>query len=84
VRLLLIAAVLGIFFVGFPASTSPSSTPEQQPDISRSGRDFSEVCSSAGSGGGTEGEGNRQAARAARDATCLGWVAGFAEGVPGA
>ena len=33
-----------------------------------------EVCSSVG------GEGNGDAARVSRDATCLGWVAGFAEG----
>ena len=114
-RLLLIAALLGVFFVGFPASTSPRSTAEepapfgmygagrsgrqsgdgrsqkqQPPDISRSGREFSEVCSSigsgsvgsegAGSGGGGDNEGNRDAARTAHDATCLGWAAGFAEG----
>lgn len=83
-RLLLIAALAGVFFVGFPASTSPRSTPEQA-DISRSGRDFLEVCSSvgnegAGRGGGADGEGSRDAARVSRDATCLGWVAGFAEG----
>jgi hypothetical protein len=79
VRLLLIAALISVFFVGFPASTSPRSTPEQA-DISRSGRDFSEVCSSAGSEGGPNGEGNQDTARTARDATCLGWAAGFAEG----
>jgi len=79
VRLLLIAALLGVFFVGFPASTSPISPPEQA-DISRSGRDFLEVCSGVGSAGGADGEGNRDAARTARDATCLGWVAGFTEG----
>ena len=39
-----------------------------------------EVCSSVGSEGGADGEGSLDAARAARDATCLGWVAGFAEG----
>ena len=78
-RLLLIAALLGSFFVGFPASTSPRGTPERA-DISRSGRDFSEVCSSVGSEGGADGEGNRDAGRMARDATCLGWVAGFTEG----
>ena len=33
-----------------------------------------EVCSSVAS------EGNGDAARVSRDATCLGWVAGFAEG----
>ena len=78
-RLLLIAALLGVFFVGFPARTSPRSTAEQA-DISRSGRDFSEVCSSVGNGSGADGEGNLDAARTARDATCLGWVAGFTEG----
>ena len=82
-RLLLIGALLGVFFAGFPASTSPRSTPEQA-DISRSGRDFSKVCSTVGndvgSEGGADGEGKRDAARTARDATCLGWVAGFAEG----
>jgi Rap1a immunity proteins len=83
VRLLLVAALLIFFLVGLPASTSPKSTPEQ-PDISRSGRDFLEVCSSVGleKGVGIEkdGEGSRDAARASRDATCLAWVAGFAEG----
>jgi Ssp1 endopeptidase immunity protein Rap1a len=59
-------------------------------DISRSGRDFLEVCSSVapekGAGGETNGEGNRDAARdfsdehAWRDATCLAWVGGFTEG----
>ena len=39
-----------------------------------------EVCSSVGGQGGAEGEGSRDGARAARDATCLGWAAGFAEG----
>ena len=78
-RLLLVAALLGCFFVGFPANTSPRSTPEQA-DISRSGRDFSEVCSSVGAEGGVGSEGNRDAARTARDATCLGWVGGFTEG----
>ncbi len=72
-RPLLVPTLVGIFLVGSPASTSPKSTPEQ-PDISRSGRDFLEVCSTADS------EGNRDAGRVSRDATCLGWVAGFAEG----
>jgi len=73
VRLLLIPALLGIFFVCSAASTGSESTSEQ-PDISRSGRDFSEVCSSIDS------EGNRDPARIYRDATCLGWVEGFADG----
>src|SRR6266478_2185889 len=73
VRLLLVPTLLGIFSVCSPASTGPKSAPEQ-PDISRSGRDFLEVCSSIDS------EGNRDAARIQRDATCLGWVEGFADG----
>lgn len=85
-HLLHIAALLGVVFAGFPASTSPISTAEhpgstpEQADISRSGTDLLAVCSSVGSKGGTDGEGNRDAARAAREATCLGWVAGFTEG----
>ena len=66
----LVPALLGIFFVCTPASTGQKSTP----DISRSGRDFLEVCSSLDS------EGNKDSARIYRDATCLGWVAGFADG----
>jgi hypothetical protein len=73
VRLLVVPALLGIFFVGTHASVGPRTTPEQ-PDISSSGRDFSEICSSIDS------EGNRDAVRIQRDATCLGWVEGFADG----
>ena len=87
-RLLLVSALLALFFIcsrastGFvctPASTGPKSTPEQ-PDISRSGRDFLEVCSSVDSGGGIDSAGNRDAVRIQRDATCLGWVEGFEDG----
>src|SRR2546430_4269837 len=72
-RLLLVPIPLGIFLVCLPVSTAPKSTPEQ-PDISRSGRDFLEVCSSVDS------EGNRDATRMQRDALCLGWVQGFTDG----
>ena len=72
-RLLLVPTLLGIFFVCSPASTNPKSEPEQ-PDISRSGRDFLEVCSSIDS------EGNKDPARIYHDATCLGWVEGFTDG----
>jgi Ssp1 endopeptidase immunity protein Rap1a len=98
VRVLLVAALLGLFSLGSPASVllqfvaeeraqhaaplqgiaaGTSGVPKsaaEQADISRSGRDFLEVCSSVESGGGGD------AARIQRDATCLGWVAGFAEG----
>jgi hypothetical protein len=73
VRLLLVLTLLAIFFVSSPASTGQKTTPEQ-PDISRSGSDFLEVCPSV------EGEGNKDAARMQRDAMCLGWVEGFVDG----
>ncbi len=60
-------------------SIGQKSSPEQ-PDISRSGRDFLEVCSSIDSKRGIDSEGNREPARVYRDATCLGWVEGFTEG----
>lgn len=81
-RVLLVVALLAIFFVcssartGFvcsAGSTAPQSAAEQR-DISRSGSDFLEVCSSIDS------EGNKDAARIQRDATCLGWVQGFEDG----
>ena len=79
-RVLLVAALLGIFFVCSHASTGQKSAPEQA-DIGRSGRDFLEVCSSVDGKGGIDSEGNRDAARMQRDATCLGWVGGFADGL---
>jgi hypothetical protein len=79
VRLLLVPALLAIFFVCSTASTGPKSTPEK-PDISRSGRDFLEVCSGVDRKGGVGGEGNRDATYIQNDATCLGWVQGFADG----
>jgi hypothetical protein len=60
-------------FVGSPIGAQAKSAPEER-DIGRSGSDFLEVCSSIGS------EGNRDAARIDRDASCLGWVEGFTEG----
>lgn len=97
-RVLLVAALLGLFLVCLPASVLPQFVAEEraqhaaplqgiaagtsavpksageQADISRSGSDFLEVCS------GLESGGDRDAARIGRDATCLGWVEGFAEG----
>ena len=72
-RLLLVPALLALFFICSGASTGPKNTPEQ-PDISRSGSDFLQVCSSIDS------ERNTDAARIQRDATCLGWVEGFGDG----
>jgi hypothetical protein len=80
VRLLIFAALLGLFFVCSSVSTGQKGTREQQPDISRSGRDFLEVCAGVDGKGGVDSEGNRDAVRIQRDASCLGWVAGFADG----
>jgi len=80
VRLLLVPAMIGVFFVCLPASTG-QKTASEQPDISRSGRDFLEVCSSVDSEGNRETQPAPNATlRAWRDATCLGWVEGFADG----
>ena len=72
-RVLLIPALLGVLFVCANASPGQKSSAEQ-PDVSRSGRDFLEVCSSVDS------EGNRDAAHIQGDATCLGWAQGFTDG----
>jgi Rap1a immunity proteins len=80
VRLLLVAALLGLFFVCSRASTGAKTTSEQA-DISRSGSDFLEVCSGVGSGGDRQTPPAPNSTLPAwRDATCLGWVEGFAEG----
>ena len=69
-RLLSVLGLLAVFFV---CSSGGAGTAEQQ-DISRSGSVFLEVCS------GIDGERNRSPVRVYNDATCLGWVEGFADG----
>ena len=71
-RLLSVPALLAVF-VCSSGSAGPKSTTEQ-PDISKSGRNFLEVCSSIDS------ERNRDPARIYLDAACLGWVEGFGDG----
>jgi hypothetical protein len=71
--------MIGVFFVCSHATTG-QKTASEQPDISRSSRDFLEVCASVDSKGGADSEGNKDTARIQRDATCLGWVEGFADG----
>jgi hypothetical protein len=66
-------SVLGLLAVFFLCSSGRAGTAEQ-PDISRSGSEFLEVCS------GIDGERNRNPVRVYDDATCLGWVEGFADG----
>ena len=72
-RLLLVAALIGIFVVCLPGRTA-QKTATEQPDISRSGREFLETCS------GVDSAGNKDAAHIQNDATCLGWVQGFTDG----
>ncbi len=72
-RLLSILALLAVCFVCSPGSDGQKPT-AGQPDISRSGSNFLEACSSIDS------EGNRSPVRIYNDATCLGWAEGFEDG----
>jgi hypothetical protein len=69
-RLLALLGLLGVFF----ACSSGWAGSAEQPDITRSGSDFLEVCS------GIDDQRNSNPVRANNDATCLGWVEGFADG----
>ena len=71
-RLLAVFALLAVCVVcsGSVGSKSAAS----QPDISRSGSEFSEVCSTIDS------ERKGDPVRSNNDATCLGWVEGFRQG----
>jgi hypothetical protein len=72
-RLLSILSLLAVCFVCSPGSDGQKPM-AGQPDISRSGSNFLEICSSIDS------EGNRSSVRIYSDAMCLGWVEGFADG----
>jgi len=72
-RLLSVLALLAVCFVCSSGSVGSKSAAEQ-PDISRSGSAFLEVCSSI------DGERKADLDRIHNDATCLGWVEGFREG----
>jgi hypothetical protein len=72
-RLVSVFALLAASFVCSTGSVGSKSATEQ-PDISRSGSDFLDVCSSVDS------EQKRDPVRIHNDATCLGWVEGFGAG----
>jgi hypothetical protein len=72
-RLISVLALLAACFVCSTGSVGSKSAAEQ-PDISRSGTDFLEVCSSVD--GGQKGD----LVRIHNDATCVGWVEGFGAG----
>jgi hypothetical protein len=71
-RLLSIFAVLAVLVCWSDSAGQKSTT--EQPDISSSGSNFLEACSSIDS------EGNRSSFRIYNDAACLGWVEGFEDG----
>jgi hypothetical protein len=72
-RLISVLALLAVCFVCSSGSADSKSAAEQ-PEISRSGRDFLEICSAVDS------DQKGDAARIQNDATCLGWVEGFRDG----
>jgi hypothetical protein len=72
-RLLSVFTLIAVCFVCSSGSVGSRSAAEQ-PDISRSGRDFLEVCSIVDS------EQKGDPVRIHNDATCLGWVEGFRDG----
>jgi Rap1a immunity proteins len=72
-RLLSVLTLLAVCFVCSPGSEGQKPTAGQT-DISRSGSNFLEACSTIDS------EGNKSAVQIHNDATCLGWVEGFEDG----
>jgi len=71
-RLLSAFTLLAVCFACSPGSVGSKSA--EQPDISRSGSEFLEVCLSV------DGEHKGDPVRSNNDATCLGWVEGFRQG----
>src|ERR1700688_2003005 len=72
-RFLSLIALLAVCFVCTSGSADSKSAAEQ-PDISRSGPDFLEICS------GVDSDQKGDPVRIQNDATCLGWVEGFRDG----
>jgi hypothetical protein len=72
-RLLSVFILIAICFVGSSGGVASKSAAEQ-PDISRSGSNFLEICSNI------ENPPNGDPIRVHNDATCVGWVEGFGDG----
>jgi hypothetical protein len=72
-RLLSLLALLVLCFV-CSSGGADSKSAAVQPDISRSGRHFLEICSTVDS------DQKGDAVRIQNDAACLGWVEGFRDG----
>ena len=72
-RLLSVFTLLGVCFICSSGSVGSKSAAEQ-PDISRSGSKFLEICSDIDS------QPNGDSVHIHNHATCLGWVEGFGDG----
>jgi hypothetical protein len=72
-RLLSVFILIAVCFVCSSGSVG-SKTAVEQPDISRSGSKFLEICSDI------DNQPNGDPIRVHNDATCLGWVEGFGDG----
>jgi hypothetical protein len=70
--LLCVLTLLAVCSICSSGSVGSKSATEQ-PDISKSGSNFLELCSAV------DGDQNGDPARIQNDATCLGWVEGFRE-----
>src|SRR2546429_7049128 len=70
---LLVLSGLFVLCVSFSSPTA-SQVATQEADIGKSGTEFMRVCSAAGGGTGSDSQ------RLQSDATCQGWVEGFADG----
>ena len=72
-RLLVLSGLL-VACIGFASATVGQGDAAQEADIGKSGAEFMRVCSPAGGGAGNDPQ------RRQSDATCQGWVEGFADG----
>ena len=72
-RLLCVLTLIAVCFMCSSGSVGSKSASDQ-PDISKSGSNFSELCSSVDS------EPKGDTVRIKNDAACLGWVEGFRDG----
>ena len=74
---------LAVVFLGFSAATSSPGAGRgeagQGIDIGKSGTEFMSGCSRVGGDGGSDSQ-HVPTAVGQNDATCLGWVEGFADG----
>src|SRR5258708_21832205 len=67
-------AGLRVMCVRFSPATASQVATAQEADIGKSGTEFMRICSAAGGGAGNDPQ------RMQSDATCQGWVEGFADG----